>query len=137
MKLVNSSRKFSRFLLTLLSGFVFVTGHVGTSAEAGINVWTSNGPEGGAIPSFAIGPVTPTTLYAGTESSGVFRSADRGASWSTTGLTNTNVLALAIDPTTPTILYAGTFGGGVFALTITPSHCPTSLPEVLFKPGTT
>ena len=41
---------------------------------AGINVWTSNGPEGGSIRSLAIDPVTPTTLYAGTWYGGVFKS---------------------------------------------------------------
>jgi hypothetical protein len=85
--------------------------------SAGVNVWTSHGPEGGEIGALAIDPATPTTLYAGT-SRGVFKSTNGGGNWSeaNSGLTNTGVRALAIDPATPTTLYAGTWGGGVFDL---------------------
>ena len=85
--------------------------------RAGIDVWTSNGPEGGSIWALAIDPDTPTTLYAGTDRGGVFKSTNRGTSWSAvnTGLTST-CAALAIDPTTPTTLYAGG-GGNVFKST--------------------
>ena len=37
-----------------------------SSVSAGINVWTSHGPEGGTILALAIDPATPTTLYVGT-----------------------------------------------------------------------
>jgi hypothetical protein len=47
-----------------------VTGLIGLliagRAHAGINQWTSHGPEGGQIFALAIDPLTPTTLYAGT-----------------------------------------------------------------------
>jgi len=88
------------------------------SVSAGINVWTSNGPEGGRIYTLAIDPVTPTTLYAGTWGGGVFKSANGGGNWTAvkTGLTNTYVQALVIDPATPATLYAGMEGGGVFAI---------------------
>jgi len=81
-------------------------------AEAGIGVWTSNGPEGGFIQTLAIDPTTPSTLYVGTDG-GVFKSTDGGGSWSVanTGLSATNVSALAIDPVTPTTLYAGAAEG--------------------------
>ena len=87
-------------------------------AEAGVNVWTSNGPEGGSISALAIDPTTPTTLYAGTQGGGVFKSTNGGASWSAvnTGLVASHVFALVIDPTTPTTLYAGT-DVGVFKST--------------------
>ncbi|MFQ5962208.1 MAG: hypothetical protein ACE5MG_12510 [Candidatus Methylomirabilales bacterium] len=64
-------------------------------AEAGVNVWTSTGPEGGVIQVLALDPGTPTTLYAGTQGGAVFKSTDGGASWSAsnTGLTNTSVFA--------------------------------------------
>jgi hypothetical protein len=42
------------------------------SAQAGINVWTSHGPEGVSVSALAIDPSTPTTLYAGTDN-GVFK----------------------------------------------------------------
>ena len=62
------------------------------------------------VHALAIDPATPTTLYAGTDGGGVFKSTDGGGSWSAvnTGLTDTYVHALAIDPATPTTLYAGT-----------------------------
>ena len=71
------------------------------------------------FPALAIDPQTSSTLYVGNRGYGVFRSANRGGSWSeiNAGLTNLNIGALAIDPQTPTTLYAGTFGGGVFRST--------------------
>jgi photosystem II stability/assembly factor-like uncharacterized protein len=86
---------------------------------AGVNVWTSHGPEGGIIYALAIDPAMPATLYAGTYHGGVFKSANGGGNWSqvNTGLTSLRVEALAIDPMTPTTLYAGTDGGGVFKIT--------------------
>ena len=71
------------------------------------------------ITTLAIDPATPTTLYAGTNSDGMFKSTNGGGNWSAvnTGLTATGVHTLAIDPTTPTTLYAGTYGGGVFKST--------------------
>src|SRR3989449_2612036 len=58
-------------------------------AEAGVNVWTTNGPHSETINALAIDPQTPTTLYAGTSGHGVFKSTDGGGNWSAvnTGLT--------------------------------------------------
>jgi photosystem II stability/assembly factor-like uncharacterized protein len=58
-------------------------------------------------------------VYAGTQSLGVYKSVDGGATFvaSNIGLTNLRTSrsgGVAIDPTSPTILYAGTEGGGVF-----------------------
>jgi len=94
------------------------TSQTGT-VSAGINVWTSIGPDGRTIYALAIDPATPTTLYAGTDGYGVFKSTNGGAQWSAanTGLTATDVTALAIDPVTPATLYAVTYGGGVFKST--------------------
>jgi hypothetical protein len=70
------------------------------------------------VRALAIDPITPTTLYAGTNGESVFKSMDNGETWRelNLGLTNPFVLSLAIDPVTPTILYAGTDGGGAFIL---------------------
>ena len=89
------------------------------SASAGVNVWTSAGPEGGRIVALAVDPAAPATLYAAGEGGGVFKSADGGASWRAinAGLTNANVRALAVDPAAPATLYAGMWGGGVFKST--------------------
>lgn len=70
-----------------------------SQALAGVNIWTSQGPEGGLIFSLVIDPLTPDTLYAGTSEGGVFKSTDGG------------IYSLAIDPLEPSILYAGTYNG--------------------------
>ncbi len=70
----------------------------------------------------AIDPINPTTLYAGINPFGIFKSADGGGNWFgvNNGLTAEGssyyypVRSLVIDPATPTTLYAGTAGGGVF-----------------------
>ena len=69
----------------------------------------------GVVSSLAIDPGTPTTIYAGTASQGVYKSLNAGTNWllSSTGLVNQSVNALAVNPLTPAILYAGT-GSGVF-----------------------
>ena len=48
----------------------------------------------------AIDPQTPSTVYAGTDAGGVYKSTNGGATWSAinSGLTTTNVPAVAIDP---------------------------------------
>jgi hypothetical protein len=68
------------------------------------------------VSSLAIDPLTRTTLYAGTQGGGVYKSSNSGGNWAqvNTGISNLFVLAVAIDPLSPTTLYAGTGGGGVF-----------------------
>jgi photosystem II stability/assembly factor-like uncharacterized protein len=103
------------FLLGLLT--LMIASQAGVIA-AGTNVWTCNGPEGGRIQALATDPVTPSTLYAGTDAGGVFKSTNGGAAWSAvnSGLTDYYGSALAIDPVIPNTLYAGTGGGSVFAM---------------------
>jgi hypothetical protein len=72
------------------------------------NQWTSIGPFGGWIQSFAIDPQNPRTLYAGT-GSGIFKSTDGGTNWNSINSTF-SVLSLAIDPRMPDTLYAGSYG---------------------------
>ncbi len=47
------------FLMTLV-GLLSVS-----RMQAGLNEWTSGGPEGGSIRALVADPQTPTTLYAG------------------------------------------------------------------------
>jgi photosystem II stability/assembly factor-like uncharacterized protein len=67
-----------------------------------INTIALQDPEGRAV------------IYASVEG-GVFRSADRGRSWSATnsGLGDLLVRSLALDPDDPNVLYAGTWNGKV------------------------
>jgi hypothetical protein len=54
-------------------------------------------------------------VYAGTAYHGVFRSADRGATWRlrSAGLVGSDVHALVSVPASPSTVYAGTYGDGV------------------------
>src|SRR5207249_8971973 len=107
-------RKAIYTVLVLSALLPFVTLH---RAEAGVNVWTTNGPHSETINALAIDPQTPTTLYAGTSGHGVFRSTDGGGNWSAvnTGLSTPYgavlVNALAIAAPTPTTLYAASSVG--------------------------
>jgi len=106
----------------------------GQVAQAGINVWTSQGPTGGLAPALAIDPLSPSTIYAGTYG-GVFKSTDGGGTWRPASSGLHEVLALqglAIDSGTPRTLYAGTEDGGVFKSTdaaSTWSPASTGLPD--------
>jgi photosystem II stability/assembly factor-like uncharacterized protein len=87
-----------------------------------LGLGTNGNPGYFSIYALAIDPLTPTTLYFGTDEfsagAGVFKSTDGGATWTSSVLTGDSVvLALAIDPVTPTTLYAGTAGPGVFKST--------------------
>jgi hypothetical protein len=86
-----------------------------TSARAGVNLWTSRGPQGQNTTALSIDPSNPATLYAGT-GSGVFKSLNGGESWLSVGpsvlrsapdATRRFVLALGISPSSPATIYAG------------------------------
>jgi len=94
------------------------------TTEAGINAWTTNGPEGGIINALAVDPKEPATLYAsvsavngnfnsdGIINHGIFKSSDGGGTW----ISLTSELTpkiLVIDPRTTTTLYAGFRYGGI------------------------
>lgn len=80
-----------------------------TPAGAGIGRWTPVGPEApGIVMTLAIDPQTPTTLYAGTQESGVFKSTDGGATWHprSRGLEGyASIRVILIDPHAPSTLY--------------------------------
>ena len=106
---------------TLYAG---VTGGVLKSTDGG-GTWSSTGLASSVV-ALAIDPGTPSTLYAGTAGDGIFKSTNRGATWSplNTGLTTLFINALAIDPQTPTTVYAAT-RHGVFVLQQTSSEITT------------
>ncbi len=106
-----SRRLGGRSLVPILSVLILLCPSLARTAEAGVNRWTTNGPEGREIFSLAIDPTNPATLYAGTLRGGVFKSTDGGGRWTpvNTGLNTTFVItALVVDPATPATLYAGT-----------------------------
>ncbi|MYA42843.1 MAG: hypothetical protein F4Z31_13970 [Gemmatimonadetes bacterium] len=68
------------------------------------------GPVAGRVSAIAIHPRNPAVLYIGGAQGGVWKSEDRGASW--TPLTDYECSlamgSIAIDPVNPDIIYAGT-----------------------------
>jgi len=80
-------------------------------------MWTNSGPEGGKVRALVADPMDPSTLYAGTDLGGVFKSSDGGASWSAVSsgwAPGATVFALAVDPMTSGTVYAGTDRDGIF-----------------------
>ena len=77
-----TAKTIRRTLLTrlVLAGVVWLGGLHG--AQAGVDVWTTTGPEGGTIRALAIDPQNPATLYAAVsrnaspDSSDVYKSTD-------------------------------------------------------------
>ena len=77
---------------------------------AGVNTWTSIGPEGGSVWAVAIDPQNSRTLY-GMTGAGLFKSTDGGASWSAAkpGLpASVSASSLVIDPQNSGTMYAVT-----------------------------
>ncbi len=72
--------------------------------------------DGKAVLTVEAHPTDPSSVLAGTHSSGLHRSQDRGASWSQVGddLPSLPVLDLAIHPQDPALVFAGTQGGAVY-----------------------
>ncbi|MBN2537986.1 hypothetical protein JXB37_06915 [candidate division WOR-3 bacterium] len=69
----------------------------------------------GAVYALATVPGNPQVIFAGT-TSGVYKSTDRGATWTSTGMSN-NTKALVVEPGNPNTVYAGTYGQGVHVTT--------------------
>ena len=78
----------------------------------------AGGPPGGDVNSIVIDPRNPVVVYVGTESGGVYKSTDKGATWAraSAGLPREETYSLAIDVSHPSTLYAGT-GDGVYKTT--------------------
>jgi photosystem II stability/assembly factor-like uncharacterized protein len=74
--------------------------------------WTRIGPDGGDIAALAAAPSRPARLYAAVASGNVFRSLDRGRTWTRAGWTHSPRLSdLAVDPQSPTTVYAAGLHG--------------------------
>jgi photosystem II stability/assembly factor-like uncharacterized protein len=101
-------RKGTNRLQRCLAGIMLIAviiGVISGTAMAGINQWTSIGPEGGEVNALAL--TTGPILYAGT-SGGLFKSTDGTTTWTSipnNGLTSINISAVAADPANPTKPY--------------------------------
>jgi len=96
---------------------LFVSG--GLSLETAPLSWSPIGSTE-AFPSdfvtqLVVDPADPSHLFAGTATSGIYRSLDGGSTWSAAseGLEGGEVDGLAIDPTDPRTMYATMTGGGL------------------------
>jgi photosystem II stability/assembly factor-like uncharacterized protein len=67
--------------------------------------WTSNGPSGANALAVAVSPGNPSVVYLA--ATGVFRSLDRGATWSLTNFPAVLFRAIAADPSDADIVIAG------------------------------
>ena len=65
----------------------------------------------------AADPSQPDVVYAGTQGHGVYRSADRGRSWTPCGLAGRIVKSLAVSPHDPAVIYAGVKPAAMFKTT--------------------
>ncbi len=65
---------------------------------------------------FAVMPLSTDTLLVGVPTDGVYRSLDRGATWSipNVGLTDLDMTAIVASPEFASTAYASTMGGGIF-----------------------
>src|SRR6266542_3435657 len=93
--------------LTMIGAFLL------TTAFAGINRWTSSGPDVAGVNRVAIDPTDPAVVYAASRK-GVFKSSNGGLSWtdpSNGELDGVNVHSLAVDPLTTSNVYVGTAKG--------------------------
>ena len=71
--------------------------------------WRPAGPYGGTATAIAIDPTNPSTMYVGARNSLIFRSTDRGESWTRLPFPRHflgTVSALAVDPSDPKRVYA-------------------------------
>src|SRR6185436_4802672 len=106
-------------VLTTVMAFSAILGTGSKPLFAGINEWTSLGPDGGGARAVAVDPQNPNTVYAVTFA-GIFKTTDGGARWRATSpipSTFGGVRVLAIDPRFPSTLYAAIEGGGMFKST--------------------
>jgi photosystem II stability/assembly factor-like uncharacterized protein len=96
-----------------------------SSSIASGGVWTTHGPDDGRVNAIAVDPSIPTTVYAGTDGGGFFKSLDAGDTWSPIDVgipdvASSTITGMAIDPVTPARVYAsGSLGvdGGIFRST--------------------
>jgi photosystem II stability/assembly factor-like uncharacterized protein len=82
-------------------------------SQDGGTTWNAIGLGSLGVSALAIDPADPATLYAGTESSGVFKSTDWGKTWMPTsaGLKSLSINALGINRSAPSMLHAATSDG--------------------------
>ncbi|HET9473075.1 MAG TPA: hypothetical protein VFO82_04230, partial [Steroidobacteraceae bacterium] len=82
-------------------------------ADAGINSWTTTGPQGGNFADLERSSTVPGTVYA-TLGHGFYRSLDGGRTWSTAYPLPAQTADIAVDPTNGRRVYVAVVDKGVF-----------------------
>src|SRR5436309_15769800 len=79
------------------------------AGPAGVNRWSTAGPQGGRPMGIVVDPSQSSLVYAGAYAGGLFKSTNRGARLTVqvNGLNNETAQALASDAPGPATLYAG------------------------------
>src|SRR5215213_1710144 len=92
----------------LLALCLFLLAASATAAE-----WTRIGPDGGYAVEIAAAPSRPGVIYLGLQPGGVFRSVDRGRTWTFAGavLPSSTLQDLDVDPADPSRVYLSTARG--------------------------
>ncbi len=104
----------NHLLLSLFLGIFALLQSISPIAWAGVNQWTSIGPNGTTkITDLLINPNNTAVLYVGTSDTGVYKSSDGGATWTQSNGGPLYIYAnkLVIDPSAPSTIYAGSYLG--------------------------
>jgi photosystem II stability/assembly factor-like uncharacterized protein len=80
-------------------------------------VWI--GPDGGSVVCLAADPSDLSMIYAGTVSGGLYKSQDRGLTWSSSsyGLASLFIQSVSVDPHDGNVIYAGPYAQGIYKST--------------------
>lgn len=86
-------------------------------AQDGPNIWSTSLSGTGLVFSIAINPANQGIMYAGSNTTGIWKTTNSGLNWvqSNTGLTNITVQTIAISTSNPNIVYCGTSQTGAGA----------------------
>jgi photosystem II stability/assembly factor-like uncharacterized protein len=79
----------------------------------------SNGPIGGVIPTIIFDPFQADIVYLASFEGGVYKSYDKGETWTqfNSGIPTVQINTIAVDPSTPDTIYAGPYRYGVYKST--------------------
>ncbi len=91
-------------------------GEVYTSSDQGLSWERINNGISGYVQALTLHPTSSEILYAGTQGSGIFKTADGGAGWFnvSSGLPSDEIRSTAVDPNNPSTVYAGTLNNGIY-----------------------
>jgi photosystem II stability/assembly factor-like uncharacterized protein len=101
------------FALPLLLAFLLALTTWPPPAEGAVGSWSRLGLDGIQVNAVQVDPNNPNVLFAGTNGQGIYRSTNRGQTWTqvNTGLGHLFVNDILVSPTDGNIVFAGTGRG--------------------------